>query len=363
MLLLAPAGTAAASHSFLPVYQRGGGVFETDLAIGNEDEDNYVLYGPWQIAVDEDGSIFVLDSKVHHFKKFDRDGRHVRTFSRPGEGPGELGTSGLTFALDPEGHVVVADFMNNRFTEFDNDGEYVGDRKAFGNFITHIEFGRDGSVYLESYDSDMQDYNFSRQKVAKYTRGFELVDVVDSMRVQSQKTVPFEGGMRSVGIPYTDGFEWRIGPDGNLVIARRCQYRIRVLSPDLETLHEVTRDVEPVAVSKADRDRFVEDMDESFRDIAREVDLPSHKPYIVAVRVDHEGYILVCRYDESDSFTNYDVFSPDGEFVHEVVLPPVRKFKVMKGGFVYGVETFDETLPQVHRYRLVPEINDEREDT
>lgn len=365
LLAVSLAGAAVAAESFLPVYRHGSGVLETDLAIGNEDEDDYVLYGPWRIAVDDEGSIFVLDYKVHQFKKFDREGRHLRTFGRPGEGPGELGSTGTFFTLDPQGHVIVADHMNNRFTEFDNGGEYVGDRKAFGSFVTRIEIGPDGDYYLETYDADMQDYNYSRQRVSKYTRDLELIAVIDSMRVQSQKTVPFEGGARAVGLPYTDGFEWKLAPHGDLVIARRGEYRVRVLSPDLEPVRELTRDVARVEVTSRDKDEYVKDMDESFRDIAREVPWPSHKPYLSAILVDHEGYILVCRYDQDDSHTRYDVFSPAGEYVGEVILPEVGKFKVIRGGFVYGVETFEEELPQVHRYRLVPADSPDRnrEDT
>lgn len=352
-LLMIAAGTLAAGASFLPVYEHGVGRLEVDLAIGNEDEDDYVLYAPWQIAVDAAGNVFVLDSKMHHIKKFAPDGGFIRTFSRPGEGPGELGQSGKQMAITPAGHIVVYDYSNQRVTEFDNDGEYVGDVK-FHSWMTNLQCTPDGSFYVEVSDIDWEDFSSSVLRVSHYSAEFELIAHIDSARVRTQLTERTGDGMRSIGLPYTNGFVWVVAPDGNLVIGRADEYRLRVVSPDQGPVRVLTRDVPRVKTTGEDRDRFVEDMTEGFRDLARKVEFPRHKPYIAALLCDHEGNVLVCRYDEDDSNTRYDVFLPDGDFISEVMLPRIRKMKVLKHGFVYGAKTFEEQLPQVRRYRLVP---------
>lgn len=347
------ASTPARADSFLPVYQSGSGVFETDLSIGNEQDDDYLFFQPFRIDLDGAGNIFVFDFKLRTIREYDPEGRHLRTFGREGEGPGEIGRSLVDMAVTPDGRVVVADYENKRITTFDAEGRYAGDVK-FESMVPTIRATPDGGFLVYTMDPSFPDFSRYSLRLAKYDASFAHVADVDSQRVVLMEMRSSGGTMRSVSIPYVDQFTWAMRPGGGVVVSEPGDYHLRVLTPRLETVAEITRDVDRVPVTKSDRDRYVGDMDEGFKDMARESKFPKDKPYVSDILVDHEGYILVCRYDEDDSNTHYDVFSPDGGFVGAVTLPKFRKFKVIRDGFVYGVETFEEELPQVRRWRLVP---------
>lgn len=85
---------------------------------------------PIHAARDADGNLYVLDSKDHVVKKFDRDGRFLLQFGRHGQGPGEfqypmlVGIAGRTSLL--------VSGMDSAFQVFDLEGRFV-DRFQMGD--------------------------------------------------------------------------------------------------------------------------------------------------------------------------------------------------------------------------------------
>ena len=78
-----------------------------------------------------DGGIYVADGYgnacVH---RFGADGELLRTWGRPGSGPGEL-VSPLGIAVDREGRVLVTDAVNNRVQVFTAEGDWVAEWTDF----------------------------------------------------------------------------------------------------------------------------------------------------------------------------------------------------------------------------------------
>jgi hypothetical protein len=58
--------------------------------------------------------------------RFSSDGRFEKTFGRPGEGPGELGTDGRVF-VGPGDTMFVSDFTNRRLSAFGPSGALAWD--------------------------------------------------------------------------------------------------------------------------------------------------------------------------------------------------------------------------------------------
>lgn len=80
---------------------------------------------PTDCAQSPDGRIFVADgygnSCVH---VFDAQGEHLRTFGKPGCGPGEFSTP-HAILVDPQSRLCVADRENNRIQRFSLEGKYI----------------------------------------------------------------------------------------------------------------------------------------------------------------------------------------------------------------------------------------------
>jgi DNA-binding beta-propeller fold protein YncE len=80
---------------------------------------------PTDIAFLPDGTFFVTDGYVNtRVLKFDKDGRVLKTWGRPGSGPGEFNLP-HAIAIDGRRRVYVADRQNSRIQVFDENGNYL----------------------------------------------------------------------------------------------------------------------------------------------------------------------------------------------------------------------------------------------
>jgi len=130
--------------------------------IEGEDE-NYLFYRPCDIAGDSEGNLYVLDGGNHRVQKFDNKGKHLTTFGRSGQGPGELQLP-LSIDLDEDGNIYIADWRNCRLEVFSSQGEYLRSIKlktpvhrirllSSGEIaIMNPSVGRNNSSYEESED-------------------------------------------------------------------------------------------------------------------------------------------------------------------------------------------------------------------
>jgi sugar lactone lactonase YvrE len=102
------------------------------------------LNQPLDVAVAPNGDVFVAEgdhsgTAVARISKFSADGTFIKSWGRPGSGPGELRIPhGLAF--DAAGRLFVADRGNHRVQIFDQDGRYLDE---------YLEFGRPSDVFID----------------------------------------------------------------------------------------------------------------------------------------------------------------------------------------------------------------------
>jgi hypothetical protein len=77
------------------------------------------------MAWDAAGNTFISDGYINsRVAKVDKNGKWLKSFGEPGDGPGQL-TTPHSIAVDNQGTVYVANRSNNRIEVFDGDGKYV----------------------------------------------------------------------------------------------------------------------------------------------------------------------------------------------------------------------------------------------
>ncbi len=149
---------------------------------------------PTNVAVDNDGNVYVTDTLNSRVEIFDGDGHFISTFGKPGDGPGYLfRPKGI--AVDCDGHIWVADEFQDRVQVFNREGQlltYIGDTHANGpgqfKALVGIAIDKQNRVFTtEQYPGRMQAFRYITEAEAdaeKARRETELAKAKDA-RTQS----------------------------------------------------------------------------------------------------------------------------------------------------------------------------------
>ena len=122
---------------------------------------------PTNVALDEDGNVYVTDTLNSRVEIFDAEGNFISTFGKPGDGPGYFfRPKGI--AVDSDGHIWVADEYQDRLQVFNREGQlltYIGDTHANapGQFkaLVGVAIDKQNRVYTtEQYPGRMQMFRY-----------------------------------------------------------------------------------------------------------------------------------------------------------------------------------------------------------
>ena len=136
---------------------------------------NDVFSGPCDVAIAQNGDIFVADGHianvpVNRIMKFSKDGTFIKAWGKRGKGPGEFDTP-HSIAIDSRGRIFVADRSNSRIQIFDQDGRFIDQWK---------QFGRPSGVFIDRNDNMVvADSQSNSTQNPGYTRGVRIGSAKD----------------------------------------------------------------------------------------------------------------------------------------------------------------------------------------
>ena len=98
---------------------------ETTFTLGVVEGAAWEMFGHISdVAFDADGTLFILDDLAGHIVVIDSVGDFVRTISRSGEGPGELGQP-IALVVFGDGRIGVNDLAKSSLQLFSRDGDFL----------------------------------------------------------------------------------------------------------------------------------------------------------------------------------------------------------------------------------------------
>ena len=128
------------------------------------------------MAVDGDGNLYVGDTLNNRIEIFDGDGKFIRAFGKPGDGPGYFSRP-KGVAIDGDDHIWVADGMQDRVQVFNQEFQLLiwfgGHGLLPGMFqgITSITIDRNNRVFTsEIFPGRVQQFRYVTDAEAEKLR-------------------------------------------------------------------------------------------------------------------------------------------------------------------------------------------------
>ena len=364
-----------------------------EVSIGElEGPDEYLFGTVGSIAVNDDHTVYILDTQAQHIRVFDSTGTYIETLGRRGEGPGEL-SHAEAIALLPDGRLVVRDPANMRVQLY---GPGPGETDEWG-YRASTDY-TDEPMYTDSrgrtllVSRDQSRTDFVWQLVFLGPDGTPLDTLpqpsidFEPPTLKAEYTTGNSSSSVSTPVPFSPTFAWALHPSGHFLTGLSTEYRIELGRDD--GVLRIERDYDPVRVWDDER-RFVREMiTQEMRNTQPDWSwdgppIPDHKPPFLQLHPGRDGRIWALAWpqlqfldlggDEQDPsgapagpmmiprWTSYDVFEEDGAFLGTVQVPEgfsAIPVPVFDGDHVWAVSRDELGVERVVRYRILVEGRD-----
>jgi hypothetical protein len=364
-----------------------------ELEVGAEDGTEEETFGRiGTVLGTANGGLLVHDAQAPIVRLFDAQGAFVRTLGGKGGGPGEYEhINGITRL--PDDRIVLWDAAGNRLNLYGADGEFVRSwRMPFIGYFTNNSLWSDaqGDIHAGAVlERDEEDPRRNKQGLIRMdTTGA----VLDSLAYpQWREAAPYlvarsPNGRMSMArdAPFMPGNISRLLPSGGIVSGPGDPYVLYVTHQDGRKPMRIEREHEPVPVTSSEADEQRSSIEFGMRRVDPSWSwtgpgIPSTKPAYRGISVGRDGRIWVSLstagepIPESERPTPrageppppavttrdplvYDVFSPAGQLLGRVALPPRTSMYVMEGNSVWGMRRDSLDVPYAVRFRIEPTL-------
>ena len=326
--------------------------------IGVFDEDPHYMFGGIDhVVVLADESVVVSDYQLKQIRRYSEQGEYITDIGNRGEGPGEYREARGLMAW-PDGRLVV--LSNPQMVSF-FDGETCAYIESFSvpsglHAQRLLEYDNDGYIYVKGIHeitNPNDEWAFKWIKVDPAGVVVGEVDIpLESCGVEYFVLIGAEGIRKP--FPTTTESAW--SPRGYIVVGRSDDYSFEIQRPD--GVINVEQEFEPIALTDGERTEWQATATRMGRRSGKRWDIPKTKPAFRELRVDAFGRIWVHRYvqaiehelldSDGDTYStwlepnSYDVFTPVGELIGSVTLPPRVKAMAWSKASIWGVERSDD---------------------
>jgi hypothetical protein len=296
-------------------------------------------------------------------RRFDGEGRFVRSVGRQGEGPGEFTNGSPCVRGGPNQEVWTTD-PRSRFQRFDASGQLVDSRllpgfNACGTFVMS-----DGHVLTLT---SIPEERYHRWAVLHRLGDTGELIPGDSFRVVVPEPVmALDNRGTPVGeLPFQPLSGFTIGPHGEYIRAEMDAYRFELRAMNRDTPVIVEREYLPAPIPAEVRDSAIQRfamMGERVMERNPQTDesefsadrVPHVYPAFVMLWVNEDGTIWFARTLESGA-DGFDVFSEEGRFLGSIaslVSFDEARIAATTRDHIYAVVSDELGIPYVERWSI-----------
>ena len=316
---------------------------EENLRIGvMEGEDEYMFGFLRSVQVDEEENIYILDAEFIKVRVYDRKGRHLRSFGKEGEGPGEFAWPSRMYLRPANQDLAILDSNNNRFCYYSLQGECLQEI-GLGRYSAIFRAWPDSKGYVYGDTWDLRE-GLSISQLVKFDPDFE--ESISTVAELKQKVTLGEFN------PISYRILCLVRPDDTVVWANNLEYDIHILDPSGEHIKRITKDYKPVVIPQAEKKRIEEERArEGFRS---KLVFPDTYPPMYYCVSDDKGKIYVRTYEwDGQGRLKWDVFDKEGRYILNFFHPEEDILFCIKNDQVYSMNQDNEQgIPHIRRYRM-----------
>lgn len=323
-------------------------ILKEDLTIGKDTEDvNYMFSGLQHCQVDEQEYMIAADWKECQIRVYDREGKHVRSFGRKGQGPGEIGLP-YYLAIFQGNKIVIYDQTNAKFIIYSREGELLQEiPMGKYRFVTRFKVDSEGNFYAISRTVDEAKATF---ELKKFSPAFDPLAAFASFeRTRTPRVVP----------AFPPALFVQITRDENLVWLDPLNYELTLMNREGKALRKIVKDCDAVKITEAHEKRLIQQAwgEQGVRPGVK-YEIPKHFPPVFAFYVDDEGRIYVRTYDyikkEGVQLDRYDVFDAEGRYFAKFYHPRSETAQAFRKNKMYvRVEEEAYGMDLLRRYSLI----------
>lgn len=241
-----------------------GWTVDTVAVIGEvmgEEEYQFGRLSEDAVAGDGAGHVLVLDRQLVRVLEYGPDGRHVATYGRQGNGPGELSFPG-SLDLGPGDTLWVTDMVNRRLTGYPRAG---GDPRTIpypdASSFPSAQVEAVPGAFLQSlapFGPPEEGQEDRGEPLVRFDADLRPLDTLWTAPPEPSDVVQMELGGQGIVLrmasQFWPAFEWRALSDGSVVVADTVDYLLRVLDGDGTLRRVIRRDPPARATTEADRE-------------------------------------------------------------------------------------------------------------
>jgi len=223
-------GSAMPAHSTAPVMKTIQ-LKELWQVGGDSDAEGEAFGSIYDLTVDADGNVYILDGQAVEVRMFSHDGAYIRTFGREGEGPGEFRYP-MGVVMLPDQRMAVYQSSPPRLMAFNRDGKSSDLSIDFDSnhpiqFLSNVQCAKDSIVItgMDIRTSPQVQERISRVMRFDAEGKFMCELAASTARLEFDKPV-----IRDERSPYV-----RCGASGTAYIADSWNYHIDAYKPDCTT--------------------------------------------------------------------------------------------------------------------------------
>jgi len=338
-------GVTIVMNPRVPMLGESAFSIEETLSIGSKDGGReYTFAEIADLGVDEEGNIYVLDSRDALIKVFNNVGSYIRTIGRRGQGPGEMQRP-TNLAMAPANQILVNDRGARVLQVFGRDGKYhrsISLARSSTSFFSRPKVDSQNNIVARS--TFFKEDGKASFVLAKYD-----ADMNELFRVFTYEYLVLPN-TRNVYPP--DCF-WAISNRDSLIWGYSNKYELLVLDKNGRIMRKIIQDYEPLEITTKEKEEWARF---AFGDQGVpsniKVNWPDHHNAFNYLEVDDSGKIFVQTYKKAENTGAYyyDVFDPEGRYLAQVPLNAAPR--AIKKDSIYTVEEDDDGYHHVKRYKI-----------